>query len=143
MLGGAERVGIGTRTHTGRAVVVDDPGTAMDIIEVGDVVITRSTSPSWNSILALAGALVTTSGGLVSHAAVIARELYIPAVIGDTTAFDRFSTGTIVTVDPDTATVTEGTPSSEHHNQLDPATHLVDRPCRPHDVDLHRRCVRR
>lgn len=32
-------------------------------------------------------------------------------VIGDTTAFDRFSTGTIVTVDPDTATVTEGTPS--------------------------------
>lgn len=111
MLGGAERVGIGTHAHTGRAVVVADPGTAMDLIELGDVVVTRSTSPSWNSILALAGALVTTSGGLVSHAAVIARELDIPAVIGDTTAFDRFSTGTIVTVDPETATVTEGTPS--------------------------------
>ena len=107
MLGGSHCVGIGTRTHTGRAVVVDDPGTAMGIVEPGDVVITRCTTPSWNSILALAGALVTTTGGLVSHAAVIARELNIPAVIGDTTAFDRFSTGTIVTVNPETATVTE------------------------------------
>jgi pyruvate,water dikinase len=106
MLGGAACAGIGTRLHTGRAVVVDDPATAMSIIEPGDVVITRSTSPSWNSILALAGALVTTSGGLVSHAAVIARELDIPAVLGDTSAFDRFCTGTIVTVDPVTATVT-------------------------------------
>jgi phosphohistidine swiveling domain-containing protein len=106
MLGGAERVGIGTHAHTGRAVVVDDPGIAMSMIEPGDVVITRCTTPSWNAILALAGAVVTTTGGLVSHAAVIARELDIPAVIGDTTAFDRFTTGTIVTVDPETATVT-------------------------------------
>ena len=109
MLGGSHCAGIGTRPHTGRAVVVDDPAAAMSIIEPGDVVITQVTSPSWNSILALAGALVTTSGGLVSHAAVIARELDIPAVIGDATAFDRFTTGTVVTVDPDTATVTATT----------------------------------
>lgn len=112
MLGGS-CVGIGTRAHTGRAVVVDDPASAMDIIQPGDVVITRCTSPSWNSILALAGALVTTTGGLVSHAAVIARELDIPAVIGDATAFDRFDTGTIVTVDPESATVTRVACSGE------------------------------
>lgn len=115
MLGGSEQVGVGTHAHTGRAVVVDDPGTAMAIIEPGDVVITRFTSPAWNSILALAGAVVTTTGGLVSHAAVIARELDIPAVIGDSTAFDRFITGTIVTVDPATATVTPtGQPVEAH-----------------------------
>ncbi|MDH3755959.1 MAG: PEP-utilizing enzyme, partial [Acidimicrobiia bacterium] len=98
--------GIGTRKHTGRAVVVDDPAAAMALIEPGDVVITRFTSPSWNSVLVQAGALVTTTGGLVSHAAVIARELDIPAIIGDSTAFDRFTTGTVVTVDPMSATVT-------------------------------------
>lgn len=106
MLGGTRSEGVGTEPHTGRAIVVDDPATAMALIEPGDVVITRFTSPSWNSILARAGALVTTTGGLVSHAAVIARELGIPAVIGDATACERFATGTTVTVDPVTATVT-------------------------------------
>ena len=104
--GGTASDGIGTRKHTGRAIVVDDPAAAMALIEPGDVVITRFTSPSWNSVLVQAGALVTTTGGLVSHAAVIARELDIPAIIGDSTAFDRFTTGTVVTVDPMSATVT-------------------------------------
>jgi phosphohistidine swiveling domain-containing protein len=106
MLAGTTSVGVGDRRHTGRAVVVDDPARAMDMIEPGDVVITRATSPSWNSILVLAGAIVTTTGGLVSHAAVIARELGIPAVVGDTTATERIVTGTTVTVDPVRATVT-------------------------------------
>ena len=103
---GGTGIGIGTRPYTGRALVVDDPATAMDLIEPGDVVITRCTSPSWNSILLHAGALVTTTGGLVSHAAVIARELDIPAIIGDASAFDRLTTGMIVTVDPVLVSVT-------------------------------------
>lgn len=106
-------VGIGTRSHTGRALVVDDPVAAFEMIEPGDVIITSATSPSWNSILVHAGALVTSTGGLVSHAAVIARELDLPAVIGDTTATRRFTTGTIVTVDPVRAMVAAsvGSPS--------------------------------
>ena len=52
-----------------------------------------------------AGALVTANGGLVSHAAVTARELGIPAIIGDATACQRLRTGSIVTVDPVRATV--------------------------------------
>lgn len=116
MLGDEGRVGVGVGAYTGRAVVVDDPGRAMAVIEPGDVVITRFTTPSWNSILALAGAVVTTTGGLVSHAAVIARELDIPAVIGDTTAFDRFATGEMVTVDPAAATVTNADVASAQRN---------------------------
>lgn len=63
------------------------------MIEPADVVVTRFTSPSWSSVLVYAGALVTTTGGPVSHAAVIARELAIPDVIGDMTAFAPLTTG--------------------------------------------------
>ena len=48
---------------------------------------------------------MTANGGLVSHAAVTARELGIPAVIGDPTACQRLRTGSVVTVDPVHATV--------------------------------------
>lgn len=77
----------------------------MATFEPGDVIITSANSPSWNTLLVHAGALVTASGGLVSHAAVTARELGIPAIIGDPTACRRLRTGSIVTVDPIHATV--------------------------------------
>jgi pyruvate,water dikinase len=99
-------VGIGTVSYTGRALVVDDPNVAITLFEPGDVIVTAATSPSWNTLLVHAGALVTVNGGLVSHAAVTARELGIPAVIGDPTACRRLRTGTAVTVDPVRATVT-------------------------------------
>jgi rifampicin phosphotransferase len=105
MLGDDHPVGIGTDCYTGRALVVDDPTLAMATFEPGDVIITPATSPSWNSLLAHAGALVTANGGLVSHAAVTARELGIAAIIGDPTACQRLRTGTMVTVDPVHATV--------------------------------------
>jgi pyruvate,water dikinase len=100
MFGSRGAVGIGAQTHTGRALVVDDPSVALDLIEPGDVVVTRATSPAWNAVLGQAGALVTSAGGLVCHAALLARELDIPAVIGDHTAMERFRTGDVVTVDP-------------------------------------------
>lgn len=105
MLDGNAPVGIGNRSHTGRALVIDDPNEALALIQPGDVVITQATSPAWNTILLHAGAIVTSAGGLVSHAAIIARELDIPAVIGHPTAVARLTTGTIVIVDPDSATV--------------------------------------
>lgn len=98
-------VGIGVTSFTGRALVVEDPLTAFDLFEPDDIVVTRFTSPSWNALLMHAGALVTTTGGLASHAATIARELGLPAVIGDATAVARFRTGDRVTVNPGAATV--------------------------------------
>jgi rifampicin phosphotransferase len=98
-------IGIGSTSYTGRALVVDDPLTAFDLLEPGDIVVTNFTSPSWNAVLAVAGALVTSTGGLACHAAFIARELGLPAVIGDTTAFERFETGDLIVVDPAVATV--------------------------------------
>ena len=78
---------------------------ALPTFEPGDVIITSATSPAWNTVLVHAGALVTANGGLVSHAAVIARELGIPAVIGDTTVCTPAAHRLLVTVDPVRATV--------------------------------------
>ena len=102
----ATPTGIGEYCYTGRALVIEDPGEAFDLIEPGDVIIARATSPTWNVLLGYAGALVTTTGGLLSHAAVLARELGIPALIGDQGALQRITTGTLVTVDPKERTVT-------------------------------------
>ena len=106
MLGEGRAVGVGNYAHVGRALVVDDPGHALELIEPGDVVVTRFTCPSWNAVLGCAGAMVTTTGGLLSHAAILARELGIPAVLGDSTATTRLTTGMTVTVDPTSARVT-------------------------------------
>jgi pyruvate,water dikinase len=102
----ATPIGIGDDCYTGRALVVDDPSDAFELSEPGDVIITRATSPTWNVVLGYAGALVTTTGGLLSHAAVLARELGIPALIGALDARQRITTGMLVTVDPFAATLT-------------------------------------
>ena len=105
MRGTDTAVGVGDHSYTGRALVVDDPGDAFDLIEPGDVIITQSTSPTWNVVLGYAGALVTTTGGLLSHAAVLARELGIPALIGERNARRGITTGMLVTVDPSARTI--------------------------------------
>ena len=80
---------------TGRGeVVVDDPAAAMLVFEPGDVIVTTATSPSWNTLLVEAGALVTTNGGLTSHAAVTARDIensrkMVSSVIGRLRAMSR------------------------------------------------------
>ena len=95
----------GNRAYTGR-VSSSTTQRSRWLIEPGDVVVTRFTSPTWNSILVHAGALVTTTGGLVSHAAVIAGTRH-PAVLGDIgEACTRLRTGEIVTVDPIAGTAT-------------------------------------
>jgi pyruvate,water dikinase len=63
------------------------------------VLVVRATSPAFNAVLAVAGAVVTSHGGALSHAAVLARELGIPAVVGAPGALD-IADGATVTVDP-------------------------------------------
>ena len=68
--------------YTGTARVVIDADDALDRVDPGDVIVARLTVPTFNSVLAIAGAVVTENGGLLCHTAVIARELGIPAVVG-------------------------------------------------------------
>jgi pyruvate,water dikinase len=77
-----------------------------DRILKGDVLVTESTTEAFNILLPLLGGIVTDSGGLLSHAAIVAREYGIPGVVGTRDATDRIDDGTMVRVDGDAGEVT-------------------------------------
>jgi pyruvate,water dikinase len=97
-------MGIGTEPYVGTARVVHDATEALLEMEPGDVIIAPYTAPTYNCVLAMAGAVVTEEGGLLCHAAVIARELGLPAVIGAQGAMS-IPNGARVEVDPTTGRV--------------------------------------
>ncbi len=63
------------------------------------MLVVRATSPAFNAVLAIAGAVVTANGGAMSHAAVLARELGIAAIVGAGAALE-IRDGSLVEVDP-------------------------------------------
>ncbi len=93
----------------GRARVVHDPA-ELDRVGVGDVLVAEATSPAFNVVLGLVGAVVTDRGGLLSHAAIVAREYGIPAVVGCGDATARIPGGARVRVDGRSGEVTVLTP---------------------------------
>lgn len=77
-----------------------------DRIVKGDVLVTESTSEAFNILLPLLGAIVTDSGGVLSHAAIVAREYGIPGVVGTRDSTERIADGGRVRVDGDAGVVT-------------------------------------
>ena len=77
-----------------------------DRIHKGDVLVTESTTEAFNILLPLLGGIVTDAGGLLSHAAIVAREYGIPGVVGTREATDRIADGTRVRVDGTAGEVT-------------------------------------
>jgi pyruvate,water dikinase len=77
-----------------------------DRIQRGDVLVTESTTEAFNILLPLLGGIVTDNGGLLSHAAIVAREYGIPGVVGTRDATERIADGTRVRVDGDAGEVT-------------------------------------
>lgn len=96
---GVTGIGIGTGTYRGRACVVHDLMDAFDQLEPGDVLIAPFTGPSINSLLPVLGALVVEEGGPMCHAAIVAREFGLPAVIGAHGATVRIPHGAQVEVE--------------------------------------------
>ncbi len=88
---------IGHRIGAGTVKVIHDIS-EMNRIEKGDVLVTDMTDPDWEPIMKKASAIVTNRGGRTCHAAIIARELGIPAVVGCGDATDRLKEGHDVTV---------------------------------------------
>ena len=70
----------------------------MDLVQPGDVLVTDMTDPNWEPVMKRAAAIVTNRGGRTCHAAIIARELGIPAVVGCGNATDVLKEGMLVTV---------------------------------------------
>ncbi|MDO4683575.1 MAG: phosphoenolpyruvate synthase [Lautropia sp.] len=88
---------IGQKIGAGRVRVVGD-SSEMDRVQAGDVLVTDMTDPNWEPVMKLASAIVTNRGGRTCHAAIIARELGIPAVVGCGNATDVLKEGQLVTV---------------------------------------------
>ncbi len=93
----AEGRAIGQKIGTGPVRLVDSIAD-MDKVQPGDVLVTDMTDPNWEPVMKRASAIVTNRGGRTCHAAIIARELGIPAVVGCGNATDRLVDGTLVTV---------------------------------------------
>jgi len=91
--------------YEGRARVVSGPGD-FDKVTQGDVLVARTTSPAYNLLLPVIGGVVTDRGGALCHAAIIAREFGIPAVVGTNQATTRIPDGAHVVVDGDRGFVT-------------------------------------
>ncbi len=87
----------------------------------GDVLVTHMTSPDWLPLLRRAAAVVTDSGGMTCHAAIVSRELGIPCVVGTGEATRRLRDGEIVTVDATRGVVFEGARASEPPGAASPA----------------------
>ncbi|MBK6869396.1 MAG: phosphoenolpyruvate synthase [Burkholderiales bacterium] len=93
----AEGRAIGQKIGTGPVRLVRDI-VQMDQVQPGDVLVTDMTDPNWEPVMKRASAIVTNRGGRTCHAAIIARELGIPAVVGCGDATERLKDGTLVTV---------------------------------------------
>ena len=88
---------IGQKIGSGTVRLVGD-ASEMDQVKAGDVLVTDMTDPNWEPVMKLASAIVTNRGGRTCHAAIIARELGIPAVVGCAVATDVLKDGQEVTV---------------------------------------------
>jgi len=88
---------IGQKIGTGPVRVVHSVAD-MDRVQAGDVLVTDMTDPNWEPVMKRAAAIVTNRGGRTCHAAIIARELGIPAVVGSGNATEVLKEGALVTV---------------------------------------------
>ena len=88
---------IGQKIGTGPVRIVHNIS-EMDTVQAGDVLVTDMTDPNWEPVMKRASAIVTNRGGRTCHAAIIARELGIPAVVGCGNATEALKEGMLVTV---------------------------------------------
>jgi len=104
---------IGQKIGVGPVRIVKDPK-EMDQVKPGDVLVADMTDPNWEPVMKRASAIVTNRGGRTCHAAIIARELGIPAIVGCGDATETLTEGEVVTV-----SCTEGDTGHVYRGQLD------------------------
>lgn len=88
---------VGTKIGSGRVCKITDTGT-LDKFRSGDVLVAETTSPDWEPLMKIASAIVTNSGGRTCHAAIVSRELGIPAVVGAKNATEILEDAEAITV---------------------------------------------
>ncbi|MGB0468261.1 MAG: phosphoenolpyruvate synthase [Pontibacterium sp.] len=125
---------VGHRIGSGPVRIVHDI-TEMHLVQPGDVLVTDMTDPDWEPVMKRAAAIVTNRGGRTCHAAIIARELGIPAIVGCGDATDMLREGQLVTVscaEGDTGRVYEGKLDFEHQTN-----NVASMPALPFDIMMN------
>ncbi|WP_280404599.1 phosphoenolpyruvate synthase [Nocardia brasiliensis] len=98
-------------TATGVVRVLSSPAQGQSLRD-GEVLVAPMTNPDWLPTLTRAAAIVTDSGGMTCHAAIVARELGVPCIVGARTATTALGNGLVVTVDGSAGEVRAGKPAS-------------------------------
>lgn len=93
----ARGMAVGAKIGAGKARVIQDPS-EIHAFKPGEVLVTEMTDPDWEPIMKIASAIVTNRGGRTCHAAIVSRELGVPAVVGTENATKIVKTGSDVTV---------------------------------------------
>ncbi len=88
---------VGTKIAQGRVHIIDD-SSKLDTFKKGEVLVADNTTPDWEPVMQLASAIVTNRGGRTCHAAIVAREMGIPAIVGTENATDILKDTQMVTV---------------------------------------------
>jgi len=88
---------VGTKIAVGRAKLLASPKEAADL-QQGDIIVTDTISPDWDPILKKSGGIITNQGGRTSHAAIVARELGVPAIVGCVNATKSIKNGEHITI---------------------------------------------
>jgi pyruvate,water dikinase len=98
-------VGASPGRVVGVARVIHGPE-EFDLMQPGDILVAKITTPAWTPLFALASGVVTDVGGPLSHSSIVAREYHIPAVLGTGVATERLRSGQHITADGDGGVVT-------------------------------------
>lgn len=92
-------IGASPGKYKGRVKIVFSPEEASKMIQKGDILVTPMTDPNFVPFMKIAGAIITNTGGVLSHAAIVSREFGIPCVVGAKTATQSLKNNMEVFVD--------------------------------------------
>ena len=115
-----EGIAVGSKIATGTVRVIDTPD-KMDEFKDGEILVTDMTDPDWEPIMKKAAAIITNRGGRTCHAAIISRELGVPAIVGCGDATEKLKTGQVVTI-----SCAEGEVGYVYDGKLDYEVEVID-----------------
>lgn len=102
----AQGLGASTGIVTGRVRVLSSPS-ELDQLEAGEVLVVQHSSPAWSIGMLRAGAIISEYGGIICHAAIVAREMGVPCVVAVDHATSVLANGMFVRVDGEAGTIHE------------------------------------
>ncbi len=103
---------------SGEVKIVDSEH-ELDVVDEGDIIVSTMTTPDMVPAMKRAAGIVTDEGGMTSHAAIVSRELGVPAVVGAESATEELENGRVVTIDGEQGTIDIGTEVETDHDAIE------------------------